>query len=223
MKDFTLYDVLGVLAPGTVVTVGVVTLYPETAVLLTQKDFSIGDFGLIVLISYVAGNLVAALGNLIEIPYWKMRGGNPTDRARKSSGNVLTSREQDAVQDKLRGVEMIGAQEEIRSLKTGDWWSLGRRIYSYVEARAMIRRIDVFNAQYGMNRGIAAGFVALIIMLIIRSGFTLWRTELILAGCAALAVYRMDRFSRYYASELFRQFLVAPAQPVVAKPSDDAE
>ena len=216
MKDFTLYDVLGVLAPGTVVTVGVVTLYPETAALLTQKEFSVGDFGLIVLVSYVVGNLTAALGNFLETPYWKIRGGNPTERARKRRSAVLTAREQEAVQNKLRTLEMIGALEEIGSLKSADWRSLCRRLYTYVEARAMTRRIDIFNAQYGMNRGIAAGFVVLIGMLILRCSFSLWRIELILAGCASLAVYRMDRFSRYYATELFSQFLTA-APPIVEK------
>jgi hypothetical protein len=210
MKEITLYDVLGVLAPGTVITLGLVTLYPELATIITRKEFTIGDFGLIVLVSYVAGNLVAAVGHFIEMPLWKIRGGSPTDRARKNSSGILSKREQDALQDKLRQLKMIGDDEAIAKLKSNDWWSVARRIYTYVEARGMTRRIDLFNAQYGMNRGIAAGFFVLLLIMLFRSGISSWRTEGVLAACAGLSLYRMNRFSRYYATELFRQFLIAP-------------
>ena len=73
----------------------------------------------------------------------------------------------------------------------------------------MTERIDLFNAQYGMNRGIAASFLALIALLLFTSGFKLWRLEAVLAVCAGLAVYRMERFWRYYGRELYTQFLAA--------------
>ena len=56
MKEVTLYDILGVLAPGVVFTVGILTIYPDVAPIVTRKEFTIGNFGLVVLISYVAGN-----------------------------------------------------------------------------------------------------------------------------------------------------------------------
>jgi hypothetical protein len=211
MKEVTLYDVLGVLAPGTVITAGIIVLYPQTRAVLTQKEFTIGDFGLVVLISYVAGNLVAALGHLFETFWWKIRGGSPTDRARSENGAVLSPREQKAVQEKLRTLAIIAPSENISSLANSDWRSIARRIYTFVEARGMTRRIDLFNAQYGMNRGIAAALLMLVVMIALHCGFSVWKLELILVGCALLALYRMGRFSRYYATELFRQFLIAPS------------
>jgi hypothetical protein len=61
-----------------------------------------------------------------------------------------------------------------------------------------------------MNRGIAAGFLALIALTMIQSAFAFWRVQLILLICTALAAYRMHRFSRHYAAELFRQFIISP-------------
>lgn len=212
MKHVSLYDILGVLAPGTVLIVGVITLYPETAAVLLREDFSAGDLGLIVLVSYVAGNLVAALGNFLEWPYWKIFGPRHTERTQRNDDSVLSRRQFVAVEEKLRETGMLRADETIDALSPGDWFRLTRQIHSYVDARKMTERVEVFNAQFGMNRGIAAGFIALIVMLLVEHGLKPWRLELLLAGCALLAFYRMHRFSRHYAQTLFRQFLVVPKE-----------
>ena len=163
MKDLSLYDILGVLAPGTVLTVGVVVLFPGTTAIINNKDFSVGDFGLIVLVSYVMGNLVAALGNVLEHLYWRLRGGWPTERARHSKHQILQSRSRrEALQARLRQRGFIEPAEEIANLGDKDWRQLARRLYTFIEQRGPTRRIDLFNAQYGMNRGIAVGFLALI-------------------------------------------------------------
>jgi hypothetical protein len=70
MKPFSLYDILGVLAPGAVFTIGVVTFFPQFSSFLRNENFTFGDFGLMVLVSYVTGNLVAAVGDLLEKPYF---------------------------------------------------------------------------------------------------------------------------------------------------------
>jgi hypothetical protein len=208
MKEVTLYDILGVLAPGTVFTVGMLTLYPDVAPIITRKEFTVGNFGLVILVSYISGNLVAALGHCLERLWWKVRCGSPTDRARKPGGSILTTREQEGVQRKLVQASIIGANEAIAGLATDDWRSVTRRIYTDLERRGVTRRIDLFNAQYGMNRGIAAALIVVICAIPIQFGFGYWRLQLVLSAGAALALHRMARFSRYYASELFRQFLV---------------
>lgn len=210
MKQFSLYDILGVLAPGMVLTMGIIALYPDTIKVIPNKEFSLGDLGIVVLVSYVAGNLVAALGNLLEIPYWRFFGGQHTDLARRNNAQVIPVRQMVAVEVRLRGAGILKAEENTAGLTYGEWRGITRQIYAYVGARKMTQRIDTFNAQYGMNRGIAAGFLALIAMTILHSRFVLWKVQLILLICTALATYRMHRFSRYYAAELFRQFLVSP-------------
>ena len=208
MKEVTLYEILGVLAPGVVLTVGILTIYPEVAPIITREEFTIGNFGLIVLMSYITGNLVAAFGNWLERLWWKLGAGSPTERARKRDAGILTRREQDAVQEKLVQIRILTAGESINDLAQADWWGVTRRIYTDIERCGVTRRIDVFNAQYGMNRGIAAAIIILIGIVQVRFGFGFWKLQLVLIAGTMLALYRMGRFSRYYATELFRQFLV---------------
>jgi hypothetical protein len=223
MKEINLYDLLGVLAPGAVLTVGIITVFPEAAAVLANTHFTVGDFGIVLLASYVLGNLVAGLGNFLESAYWRMRGGLPTDSAIRSGCELIQPREQQALQARLQANRLIGADEHLVDLALRDWKGLTRRIYIELENRRATRRIDVFNAQYGMNRGIAAGFIALIALVIFHAGLAAWRIELILAACTALACYRMERFSNYYAGELLRGYLTVgepakPEEPAPAQP-----
>lgn len=210
MKQFSLYDILGVLAPGAVLTIGIIALYPDAFKALPNKEFTLGDLGVVVLVSYVMGNLVAALGNLLEIPYWKIKGGQHSDLARLEGAGVITTRQLVAVEGRLRRASMIEGDERVSGLSKAEWRGITRQIYAFLDAHKLTQRVDVFNAQYGMNRGIAAGFLALAALTIIHSGFVLWRVQMILLICTALAAYRMHRFSRHYAAELFRQYIVSP-------------
>lgn len=207
VKEFNLYDILGVLAPGAVVTVGLMTIFPETIPVLAKENLSAGELGFVVLISYVIGNLVAALGNFLERWYWWFRGGWPTDRAHQIGGKVLEVREIECLQEKLRSQRMIGKPEKVKDLARKDWWAITRRIYVGLAAKGAARRIDIFNAQYGMNRGIAAGFVVLIVLLLFQSGIHCWRIQAVLVACTILSFYRMERFACHYTAELLRSYL----------------
>jgi hypothetical protein len=214
MKPFNIYDILGVLAPGAVLTIGVVTLFPQFSSFLTNENFTFGDFGLIVLVSYLTGNLVAAVGDLLEKPYWHIFGGRHSERVQKNDGTVISAREFAALENKLRAVGMLGQSETTGTLSKEDWFALTRRIYSYIDSRRAAQRVEIFNAEFGMNRGIATGFLALCMILAVKWGLNSWKIDLILAVCAALALYRMHRFSRYYAQALFRNFLTSPEAPI---------
>lgn len=219
MKELSLYDMLGVLAPGAVVTVGIVTLFPDAATVLANKSFTVGEFGIVLLASYVIGNLVAGLGNFLERAYWKLRGGSPTDRAIRSGCTLINAREREALEERLKASKLIGAGEHLAELTPDDWRGITRRVYLELENQKAIRRIDLFNAQYGMNRGIAAGFIALAVLVIFHAGLIAWRIELILATCTALACYRMERFSRYYASELLRGYITSAKETTPKAPA----
>lgn len=207
VKEFNLYDILGVLAPGVVVTIGLMTIFPETSPVLAKENFSVGELGFVILISYVIGNLVASLGNFLESGYWIFRGGWPIDRANQSDGKILEAREIKFLEEKLRSQHVIGQAEILKDLGGKDWWAITRRVYVGLAAKNATRRIDIFNAQYGMNRGIAASFVVLIVMLLLQSGVNFWRIQTVLACCTILALYRMERFARHYTAELLRSYL----------------
>ena len=213
MKNFGLYDILGVLAPGSIMVVGIVALFPEALGLVKHDEFTAGEFGLVVLLSYAAGNLVAGLGNLLEIPYrWLKRRFSSTTFG-KDGKALLSARQLGRMQTKLRAAGMLDAAEELAGIPDDDWQTLSREVYAFLGARKMTGRIDTFNAEYGMNRGVAAAFVALVILLVVETSWLHWRLMLLLLACAALAVYRMERFWRYYAKELCTQFLAASLEP----------
>lgn len=207
MKELSLYDILGVLTPGAIVTVGIITVFPEASTVLANKSITVGEFGLVVLVSYIIGNLIAGLGNFLEGFYWRLRGGWPTERAVRNDCAIIQAREREALEEKLVANKLIKAGERVAELPPKDWRGISRRIYLEVTNQNARNRIEIFNAQYGMNRGIVAGFIILEALVILHIGFSLWRIELLLAACTIMACYRMERFGRYYASELLRAYL----------------
>ena len=158
MKNFGLYDILGVLAPGSIMVVGIVALFPEALGLVKHDEFTAGEFGLVVLLSYAAGNLVAGLGNLLQIPYRWIKVHSPSANFRKDGRDLLSKRQLNRMQTKLRIAGMLDPAEELASVSEEDWQTLSREVYAFLGARKMTARIDTFNAEYGMNRGVALRF-----------------------------------------------------------------
>ncbi len=69
--------------------------------------------------------------------------------------------------------------------------------------------VDRFNGNYGLLRGLAAAFVALIVIApMLGKGICIIGVLLILL---LLAIQRMHRFAVHYATELFTQYLLISA------------
>jgi len=66
MKALNIFEIFGILVPGTIFTLGLVALYPDALGVLNKREFSFGDFGVILLVSYAIGNLIAGLGIILE-------------------------------------------------------------------------------------------------------------------------------------------------------------
>jgi hypothetical protein len=65
--------------------------------------------------------------------------------------------------------------------------------------------VDNFSGSYGLMRGLAAAFVVVFVLAIVAGkGWTVLVTLVVLL---ALAIHRMHRYGRHYATELFVQFL----------------
>lgn len=208
MKDWNVYDILGVIAPGSVLTVACLLLNAGAAKVILDSDLSVGGLGLFALISYVAGNLVQAVANLLEKRYWRLRGGWPTDRATLLRRGVLVPSDFSLLEGKiiqagLGPSEIAGTLENCNS-KT--WDSLKGRIYSWLKGKEMTGRVDSFNAQYGLNRGLAVGFLTGLFLTILYHGWCEWRTSLVLLLATAACLFRMEKFGHYYANELYSQF-----------------
>jgi hypothetical protein len=223
MKQFSLYDIVGVLAPGAIVVVGISILDPSIGGFLIHNDLTGGELGLVVLLSYVVGNVVAGLSNIIERPYWALIGGIHTARAQKNDGKIISFDEFEQLQRKLKAVGIMNEGEAIQQLEGERWWGVTRQIDSFLEGRKLTERVQLFNAQFGMNRGVAVAFLIILAMTIMNFGTRQWKIELLLAVCSAVSIYRMHTFSLHYAQRLFRTFLTAPekAQMSVSSKTKD--
>jgi uncharacterized membrane protein len=71
-------------------------------------------------------------------------------------------------------------------------------------------RIDTFNGNYGLNRGLAS---ATAILAVVSATQSSWWIALALLAISGVFLYRAYRFGVYYARELFMQFLVLTEQP----------
>src|SRR6266498_4439013 len=129
MRKFDFYEFAGVLCPGAVVVFGLARLYPALAPLVSKDEISFGDLGLFVILSYVAGHLVQAFGNVIEKIWWFFWGGLPSDWVRSEHQHLLTKEQKDhlnAAFEKLSGIHI----KPIPQLTKKEWFSITRQIYA---------------------------------------------------------------------------------------------
>src|SRR6266478_6099310 len=138
--------------------------------MLTKDGVSLGDLGIFVLLSYAAGQLIAAIGNLAESILWHFVGGMSTDWMTKTHTTLLSSAQIDLVEKKLE--ERLGITAKVRGLDQKVWWPISRQIYADVAKNGKPDRIDTFNGMYGLNRGLAAATFALASLLCMKSGLS---------------------------------------------------
>jgi hypothetical protein len=97
------------------------------------------------------------------------------------------------------------------------WLPISRQIYSDVERNGKRDRIETFNGNYGLNRGLAAGCFVLAVFAFVL-GY--WLAGLCLLVFCGVYLYRAYRFGVHYGRELYVQFLSmgdTPGKPPKAK------
>lgn len=204
MKTFDFYEFAGVLCPGVVALYSMSVIFPWISPIVHDQSISVGTLGLFVVLSYVAGHLVQALGNLLEPLLWRLFGGMPTDWVRTRRRTLLTDQQNAAVEERIR----IQTGKSLSSTTQSEWHSAVRSIYAAVANSGHAARIDVFNGNYGLFRGLATAFLLGVVSILASPSFTFrWSALVFLLACALLATYRLRRFGIHYARELFIQFL----------------
>lgn len=208
MRQFDFYEFAGIIAPGMLVVIGgIIIVFPNVEDLKELADLSVGGLGIGVLVAYVAGQLLQALGNGIENVWWRIRGGMPTDWVRTGKNNLIADDQRKLLQDKVRHMLKDTAFELKATLSAKQWYSITRQIYAMLDADKRAR-VDIFNGNYGLHRGIASGLLVLLVMVTFVD-WQAWRIELLLSLLFGMAIYRMNRFAIHYGRELFVQFLEA--------------
>ena len=204
-RTFDFYEYAGFIIPGAVIIVAAVWLFPESRAFFSKEGITLGEFSLFVIIAYAAGQLVQAIGNGLERIWWKARGGMPSVRI--LCGEYLSTEQHKRLLEALR--PRLGDADPSK-LPQSERLAIVREVYAEVAGAGKASRVNTFNGSYGLMRGLAAAFVVTFALAIVASkGITVLG---VLGMLFLLAISRMHRYGRHYATELFAQFLTARAK-----------
>lgn len=208
------YELTGVVAPGSVLVFGAVLLFPAVRASLGLEGIDLGGLGLFVILSFVAGHLVQAFGNLLEVLVWRPFGGMPTAWVLRPDQRLLDSAQLGRLREAC--ARELGA--DMAGLDARRWAALTRGIYCAVKARGAAERVDAFNRTYGFMRGIGSAFLVLSAAVVVREPHA-WGWAAAGLAAAALAFCRMVRFGERYGRELLVEFVrVSRAQGSTPEP-----
>jgi hypothetical protein len=206
-RDFGFYEYAGIIIPGAVLGAGILWLTPEGRALITHEGLSFGAFGLFVILAYALGQLVQGIGNGIEWAWWKAWGGRPTEQV--LAGKLLSTEQHARLVRSL--AQNPHVPRDTSQLSTSERLAIVREVQSVVAAAGRDKRVETFLGNYGLLRGLAASFLVLTVLAIMLSqGPT---TSGAFGTLFLLATQRMHRFSKYFALELFMQYLLVTGEP----------
>lgn len=97
MRLFDFYEFAGLLVPGTTVLVlggAVLWAAPLTEV---AENVGIGEVGVGAVPAYGAGHIVQAIGNLLEMAWWRLLGGWPSDWVATGTTRLLHEKQLEAL------------------------------------------------------------------------------------------------------------------------------
>jgi hypothetical protein len=214
MNKLTFYEQVGIVIPGSVFLFGLMFYVHQFKDVLAKDGMSVGGLGVFVLIAYATGHILAAIGNVIEGLYWRIRGGMPSNWIIGEKPRLLSTDQIERVHG-LVAARFTVELPVMARIETKQWFPLFRQIYSDVETHGKVSRADAFNGGYGLNRGLGAATLALTITAMLNSmgDYCVWG-GLLAASC--MYFYRMHRFGVHYAREVYVQFLILPPVPAEA-------
>jgi hypothetical protein len=213
-KDFSFYEFTGVIVPGSTLLLGMAVISDPLRQFIASDKFGAGQLGLFVVASYIIGHLVQGIGNLLENGWWAFR-GMPSTWIRRQKVPFLNDQQLKRLREVL--TTLLGHDPgELTKLDVRASRNITGQLYARLEKEGRVARIEIFNGNYGLFRGIAASLLVVTVVTIGKHGF--WsQPTLITSGILVVALLRMNRFGVHYASELYRQALnlAEPPKPVV--------
>lgn len=195
-KELSLYEFAGVLIPS-VILLFFTELLIEHSYHLKIIDFSkLGESIIFLAVAYGIGHVLHSIGNLLESALWKILGGMPTNwltRKPKFKQKLFDEHDIKKIIEKI-----------YKNFGESEGKDYGQLVYADLFAKNMTGRIDIFNANYSMFRGLTVSFAILGI-----SALRLldWRFALIPFVLSGLSFYRMVLFAKLYAKEIYRTYL----------------
>ena len=202
-KTFDAYEVIGIITPGTVVALLLTLEWPQLKVLMGSDGLSVGDLGLFLVLAFVLGHLIQALGNIIEWCFATVE-GMPSSWVREPNQTLLTSAQREVLLAKVSAME--GVTVDPAKVNKAAWRNIVMRAYGRVRTAGKSARIDAFNRNYGLFRGLSAAFIAVLGWYAYAHPSS--HQQLAIVGVLALAsLLRMRRASINYARSLLHEFM----------------
>ena len=205
MKTLSFYEQCGILLPGAVLVFALVALQPDLRPFFSKEGMSVGGLGLFLILSYAAGHAVAAVGNALEILFWKPFGGMPSDWPTRANPRILTDAQRNRLCPLVAEHLSISVGPPL-GMALREWRSVFGQIYRFVLS-SNPGRVEVFNGNYGLNRGLAAASLCAAALVFIRKPDHM---PVLVVTCLALAsvyLFRMYRFGVHFAREVLFCFL----------------
>ncbi len=210
MKNFDFYEFAGLLAPGAVLLVGLPALYPKIGLIVQGKDVTAGELGLFVIMAYVTEHLVQSLSSMLEPLYEKLTGGRSSLCVQAGKCGFLSLEQIEAVKEQLPTKLGLPATLDITKLEKRAWLGIVSQIYAAVQAAGRSGRVDIFNGNYSLFRGLAIALLIIFVLVLYKHRLTSPDIVESLLLSIIAAVYRLRRFSVLYTREVFVQFLQLP-------------
>jgi hypothetical protein len=208
-RDFDYYEFAAIILPGFIVLLFAAFVLPQTRTLLLNGKLGVGDFGVLVLLSYICGHLVQAISNLWEAPFWKLQHGMPTNWIVLKGQKLLSESQIKLMPQAIRG-RLKGFPDNLEEIPIHKWRGAPSQMCAVVRSEGRAARLDTFNGNYGLLRGIVSAMLTIAIATVLVPVHPIGKILGWEALIAALALYRMQRFAVYYAKELFVQFIQLP-------------
>ena len=201
--DFGSYEYVSHIAPGTIVLLALAVGMPELKHWLGgEGGVDLGSLGVLIILAFIAGHISQGIGSLLEAPLWEIAGGHPTKNLAQKGSRYVNYKQRD------RFLARVSANYGVPSerIDASVIFSLSREIYVYLLQHGRSGRIDMFNRQFGLYRGLSVAFFVCIIIAIFREPTPY--TWMAMSLCACLVcIYRAWRFGHYYTRELVVEYL----------------
>jgi hypothetical protein len=193
-KEFSFYEFVGILVPATILLFSWHLIYEH----VYQKqiiDFSnLGETLVFITICYGVGHLLHSLGNLMEKGIWFIFRGFPTKWL--SEKNIFGKN----LFNNSLNKKIIKKVKQKFGKEVGNH---GNLVYNFIFLKSKTERVDIFNANYCLFRGLSISFILIMSICVY---YHYWETTLLLSVPLILSLIRMFRFGKYYAKEIYITF-----------------
>ena len=196
-KEFSFYEFSGIIAPS------VIFLFFFDLMLKKTQSFSLFDFSnlgesiVFIVIAYGVGHVLQSFGYYLEKPVWWLLNGRPTDWLLKKPRlwqKLFEEGEAKQIIEKLQ-----------KEFGESDEKNYGRLAYTKIYVERKSDRIEIFNGNYSLFRGLAVCFLLLMITALYLK-FGQWHLFPLFLFC--LSIIRMVHFGKCYATEVYRTFFM---------------